>query len=472
LRQFLSRDRWLDRWLKLTSVFDSLWSGLRYFFSREYWADKWAKLIRVLGALWQALLARYQAAKAAKARILIFTIPLVLLALVLVGGSTLLLRLFFLSVLIPLVSYLWALLNIRGISAQSEEPPDHCQVGDQFQQEITVTNNSRIPKLWLEIKGDSDMPGEHNATLLNLSPRATQRWQSVFNCERRGSYSVGSVMATATDPFGFFSLRHRLGELHRIVVYPATFDLPLFKLSSFSDFGYGSSHQSVSLISPNASSVREFAAGDSLHHIHWPSTAHTGKFMVKVFDVDRSYGVSKTIWVIIDMEENSHLGEGKETTEEYAVTIAASLIKKHLESGMRVGMMASGDQIGLFPPERGEEHFGRMMEALAIMKATGGTPVRQVILERTEHFSYDSVVVIVTPSATWQLVDSIRLLRNRVESVVAVLLDATSFGGNADLANIARGLSLAGVQVHIVRQGDELAKALDNRFSLLQARYL
>jgi len=194
--------------------------------------------------------------------------------------------------------------------------------------------------------------------------------------------------------------------------------------------------------------------------------------MVKVFDADRSYGFSKTIWIIVDMEEAAHLGEGDETTEEYVVTITASLIKKHLDSGMRVGMITSGEQPCLFPPTRGEEHFERMMETLALIKATGRIPIHQVILEQLGYFSHDAIVVVVTPSTNWQTVDAIRLLRNRVESVVTVLLDAASFGTETDDASIARSLRTAGGQVYIIRQGDELARALDNRLSLLQARYI
>jgi len=194
--------------------------------------------------------------------------------------------------------------------------------------------------------------------------------------------------------------------------------------------------------------------------------------MVKLFDADRSFNTSTTVWVIVDMEEACHLGQGEEATEEYGVTIAASLIRKHLENGMRVGMAASGDQSYLFPPERGEEHLWRMLEALALMRATGEVPVGQLIREQMGHFGDNSVVIIVTPSATGRLVDATRQLKNRVESVVAVLLDAGSFGGDTGATNIARSLSLAGVQVYVVRQGDELARALDNRFSLLHAQHV
>lgn len=402
-----------------------------------------------------------------KTRAIIFIVPIVLLTLALVGGSSLLLRLFFFTLLVLLVSYLWAIIGIRHISTQAEKPPERCQVGEQFQQEFTVFNNSRIPKFLLKIEENTDLGGEHSPQVLNLLPGSSHCWQSTVACRHRGRYSVSSVLATATDPFGLFSRQRRLGKPHSIIVYPATIDLPLFKLASSTDFGYGSGQRSISRISPDASSVREFVAGDSLHHVHWHTTAHTGKLMVKVFDADRSQGSSKTVWVVLDMQEASHFGEGEETTEEYGVTIAASVVRKYLESGMWAGLMASGDETYLFPPERGEEHLWHMLEALALIKATGKVSVSQLISEQMERLKGDSMVVIISPSPTGQLVDVIRQLRNRVSSVVVVLLDAASFGGDTDATEMVHPLSAMGVQVYVVQQGDELARVLSDRFSLL-----
>jgi len=405
-------------------------------------------------------------------RTILFILPLVLLALAFVGGSTLLLRLFFVSVLVPVVSLLWTTLGIRGVSAEAEPPPEHCQVGERFQQRITVTNNSRIPKLWLRVEESTDLPGHREPAVLNLPRWSSHEWQSTFTCQRRGRYHLGSVTVTATDPFGLFSRHCTVGEPHSILIYPATMDLPLFKASSFNEFGYGSGYQAISMISPNASSVREFVNGDSLNHIHWPGTAHTGKLLVKVFDSDRSYDGSKTVWIMLDMQEASHVGHGDENTEEYGVTIAASLARKHLQSGMRVGLLASGERPYVIPPERGDDHLWRILEALALMRAVGEVPVGRVISDHMEYLRGNSTVIIVTPSITGGLAEATRQLRNRVDSIVVVLLDPASFGGETSMANAARNLSTSGVQVYVVRQGDELARALDNRVSLLHARFM
>ncbi len=407
-----------------------------------------------------------------KSLIILFAVPLVLLTLAVVGGSSLLLRLFLLSVLVLLISYLWTRLGIRGIGVQIRKTPDHIQVGECFDEEITVFNSSKIPKLLLRLEENTDLPGHHNLSVVNLSPGSSHCWQNEVYCRRRGQYNLGSVTATITDPFGLFSRHRSLGETHRILIYPATMELPFFESLSLNDFGYSSGHRSISQISPNASSVREYTPGDSLNHIHWHSTAHTGDLMVKVFDADRSRNSSESVWIIIDMCQASHLGEGEETTEEYSITIAASLIKKYIDNGMRVGLAAAGDQPYLLPPERGEQHLWRMLETLALMKASGKVTIDQLISDEIEHFKGDSTTIIITPSDTEQVMAAIRQLKNRGNLTVAVLLDSASFGGTLSSIHTARSLTLTGTQVYIVRKGDELARALDSRVSPSHTRYI
>jgi uncharacterized protein (DUF58 family) len=408
-----------------------------------------------------------------KIRWIIFIVPLVLLLVALVSGADLVLRLFFVSLLALLIGYLWTLFGLRGIRARMGDLPDRCQVGEEFEEKVTVLNNSRIPKLFLTMRENTDWPGHHSISALNLPPVGSFLWQRDVQCRRRGKYILGSLTATVTDPFGLFSRQRELGEPHSILVYPATLELPFFTLSSSAtDFDYGSSHRSISRISPEASSVREFTTGDSLSHIHWRSTAHTGKLMVKTFDAEHSRNGSKSVWVLPDMDRAANVGEGGESTEEYGVTIAASLAMKYLDRGVPVGLAASGDQRFLFPADRGEVHFRRLLEALALMKATGEVTVDRVISEASDLFKGNSAVIIITASATEKLTSAVRHLQNRGNSAVVVLLDSASFGSTVSSLNLVRSLSIAGVPVYLVKKGDDLARALDGRATLAHARFV
>ena len=135
-------------------------------------------------------------------------------------------------------------------------------------------------------------------------------------------------------------------------------------------------------------------------------------------------------------------------------------------------VIASSVQYDLFPLGTGSQHLSQMMEALALMKATGKVPINQLISDEAERFGTNSIVIVITPSAKEQVATSLRRLKSLGVSVIAILLDSVSFGGTIRAENTAYSLIASGLQVHIVRHGEELARALDNRAFIPRARYI
>lgn len=398
-----------------------------------------------------------------KIRIVIIIVPLLILTLALATGSILLLRLFYFSLFVLLLSYLWAFFSLHGIKIRFSKSTERSQVGEWFDEEIIVFNKSRLPKPMITVQENSDLPGHENILSFNISPRSSHVWQTRVYCRRRGQYSLGTFTATATDPLGFFTLRRGFGEPQSIIVHPATLELPSFQPESRISLGYGPSRWFLSEASPNAARVREYASGDTLNRIHWQSTAHTGKLMVKVFDPDRLRYTSKNVWLILNMHQAAQSELGVEATEEYCITLAASLIKKYIDNRKPVGLIASGDRSYFFPPDTGDEYLLQMLENLALMKATGEVPVDQLISQEMEHFETSSTVIIITPSTDDQIAETIRYLDNRGNLVIVILVDSISFGGTVNAASTVKRLLSSGAQVYLVRCGQDLARALNSR---------
>jgi uncharacterized protein (DUF58 family) len=395
-------------------------------------------------------------------KIVIFSVPLALLALALLGGSILLLRVFFLSVLIIGISYLWARFSLYKLNASLAEPPDHLQVGDSFQRLATISNPSLLPRFWLEIRDNADISGHPESTIASIRGHSNYSWQTPFHCIKRGRYHIGPVTIEATDPFGLFSTHCTLGEAHDVTIYPTTVDLPLLRFVPSGEIGHGSGYQSVSHISPNASSVRESTSGDGLHYIHWPSTARAGKLMVKTFDADHSHNASKTTWVLLDMNEESHFGRGQDATDEYAVTLAASVAKRYLRNGMKVGIIAASQEPTFVIPERGESQLWRILESLALVKTDWKAKLGDIVGQHLDSMRDNPLVVIIGTSATEGLMDTVRQLRNRAGSIVVILLDVSSFGGRPISMDITRTLTWSGAQVFTIRKDDDLARVLNS----------
>ena len=398
--------------------------------------------------------------------ILIVVIPLLILIIALAGGFTLLWRFLIFVVAVLAMSYFWSRLSIGGVDIKVDEAPAILQVGDYFKQGFTLINRSKIFTPLIEAQEDTDLPGYRNEIAVNLPSQGFHSWRTGVYCRRRGQYSLGTFRVKATDPLGIFPTERYSGRWQQVLVYPAVLELPFFEAIPQTGLGTGPKRWFASEAGPNASRVREYVNGDSLRHIHWHTTAHTGNLMVSEFDPDRSsYRTFTEFWIVLDMHHAFQLGHGDETTEEYGVTIAASLAKKYLDGGKRVGLITAGSRHYAVSPESGDEHMQYLLKSLTLLQATGEVPVDELLSSSAENFDAGSSVIIIMPSVNRGIAAPMRHVLNRNVKVTVILLDSFSFGGGISPTNNARDLSASGFNVYTVRQGMEITRALDGRLA-------
>jgi len=394
------------------------------------------------------------------------------LALALVGGATMLWRLFMFLVVLLAISYGWLRLLVRQVEGRIEKIPQFCRVGDYFEESFTVVNHGRLPMLLFEAEEDTDLPGYRNDVKFSLPSWGSYTWRTRDLCRHRGQYRIGSLKAKIFDPLGFFYVRQELTDTKYFNVLPATIDLPYFQVLPRREPGLNTRRWFAGEPGHNASRVREYISGDSLRYIHWHSTAHKGQLMVKEFDPDftRTYAFSD-VWIILDMHGGSNFGSNEETTTEYGITIASSLVKKYLDDDKKVGLMASGNHSYLFMPDSGIEHEQRISQSLAVVEPSGVVPVSNLITSQEERITQGSAVIVISPAGFPVLGMPLRRLINRGVAVTAVLLDAASFGGKIAASDTARPLNADGIHVYIVRRGEEISRALDIRYMSSSTRF-
>jgi uncharacterized protein (DUF58 family) len=398
-----------------------------------------------------------------KVKSVVIIIPVLLTLLGLITGSSLLWQLVIFFVVILIFSYLWLIINTRGIEVSIKNLPENSRVGDWFEEEIIVSNNSIIPKHGLRVSGVSDLPGYENSVFLDLSREDSYSWKSRIKCLRRGLYSLGTVGISASDPLGLITLNRVSGEVRKLLVFPETLALPFFEPETHVGTDYGIGQLLRSETSSTIGQVREYTSGDTLNHIHWPSTAHMGTLMVKVFENDQMRYQAQNVWLVLNMRREDHVLTREESTEDYTVTIASSLLNKYQDAGEETGLLMAGDRRYVFMPGSDDEFRYRADEALARIQAAGKESIGHLISEEINRFDRDSVVIIITPFIEEDLIQNVHTLRNRGCLVVVILLDSASFGGRPGNLKTARNLSAAGAQVYIVRKGDDIARILDSR---------
>lgn len=353
------------------------------------------------------------------------------------------------------LAWLWARMNSRGLQVTVERPVDRLQVGQEFYERITIKNNSWFGKLWLEVDDPCNMPGYNAKQILTLGPRESQTWRTNTLCRLRGLYSIGPLSITTGDPFGFFSHTTTYGRPSSVLIYPRASELPNFYVPPANLPGEGRFRKRTHYVTPNASGVREYAAGDSFNRIHWPTVARTNNLMVKLFELDPA----SDIWILLDLERKVQVGEGEDGTEEFAVKVAASIARYFLVANRSVGFISFGDKLFVEEAERGAQHFTRILEALALSRAEGDVPLAALINEESKRFGRHTTVVVITPSVSEDWVGALQFLGERGVKVAAVLLEPSTFGGEENSLMVFGALAASDVYTYLVRHTDDLMDA-------------
>jgi uncharacterized protein (DUF58 family) len=376
------------------------------------------------------------------------------------------------------ISFIWSRLCLTGVVVDRKPRSLRAQVGRTYEEIISLQNNSRLTKLWLEIRDLSELPGHRASSVTtNVGSRQMKEWLVRTICTRRGRFRIGPIELRAGDPFGLFPRIENLEREFHILVLPKTEKIREFPFPSGRLPGGDALRQRTHQVTPNASGVRDYVPGDSLNRIHWRSTARMRRLIVKEFEFDPQ----AEVWIILDAEEAIHYGTFEErspdlvsgvvhgdfdlprSSEEYAVAISASLAMHLAERDRAVGFVAQGAARHVLQSDRGEAQLFHILESLAVLKARGQFSLEELLKIEGPRIPRGASVVVITPSVEPSALSAVRELKRCGLAPVLVLLNSFSFGGIKGSYKIAYAAQSEGIPVRMVRYGDSLTEALSQR---------
>lgn len=408
---------------------------------------------------------------------LLAALALLVVIAALATDNALLLRLGYVLVGVFLVAFCLSWTSVRWLDIGRRTRARRTEVGGLCEESFTIVNRGWIPKPWLEMQDHSDLPG-HRASraLTTLGAGRTRSWVAKTRCRHRGIFTLGPMTVAGGDPLGMFRFERQFPQTAPFVVYPRTVPLPGLDLSSGYLPGGPAAQRRAQFTTTNVRGVRHYEPGDAFNRIHWRTTARRGRLFTKEFELDPV----ADIWLVVDMERGVHVGQPlpvrddapvlpwqereaevlEPLTEEYAVTIAASLGRRFLDAGKSVGLVAHGQRRLMLQPDRGDRQIGKMLAHLAVLRAAGQADLAQVLTTEGHEFSRHMNVVCITPSTTLDWVEALRALRYRGVAGLAVVIEASTFGDAEPSDAVLAALAARNVPARRVRNGDDLALAL------------
>jgi uncharacterized protein (DUF58 family) len=355
--------------------------------------------------------------------------------------------------LIIVLSYAWSWWSVRGIYLRPRPKLFRSQVGSYLRERMEIENLSWLPKPWLELHDASDHPEHNLSQVLSLGPLGRHVEEVRTGCRQRGQFTLGPIWLASGDPFGLFPRERQVFGPSTLVVLPATVQLPSFGRLPGELPGGSLQGERVHFTTPNVATVRDYQPGDSYNRLHWPSTARLGKLVVKEFELDPF----SDVWIVLDLDRRIQVGLDEDSTEEYAVTAAASLARHFLVRERAVGIVTQGHRL---PADRGPRQLLRILEVLAVARPHRGQSLEELLLAQAQSFGRGDNAIVVTAAADSGWIAICRDLALRGVRFSAILLDGSTFGAAPSNAALVEELSAPGVPTYVVRHGADLAACL------------
>ncbi|MHB0878718.1 MAG: DUF58 domain-containing protein [Anaerolineae bacterium] len=379
-------------------------------------------------------------------------------------------RILYLFTILIVIGLVWSGGAVLSLSVEREPAARMLHVGDMLSERVTIRNRSILPQMWVAVDDDSDMPHHLLRQVLSyIGPRSSRQFLLRTVALRRGRYHLGPTVLTGGDPFGIFRTRRRIGSGASVVVYPRVYALESFGVLAGVLQADTRRMRRSSDPTTDVSSVREYRPGDEFRRIHWLSSARQGRLISKEFE----HSPGGDVWIVLDMQGKAQAGsllklapagefapldpagwpEIEPATEEYAVSMAASVAAHFLRADRAVGFVSNEEAPYVSMPDRGERQLARILDRLAVARADGRLPLQRVLEREAHRFRRFDTVVTITPSDDEGWLYAAQNLALRGIRVLAVVVDRASFDERIGGGRLSQSVSAHGLPVCPIEKG-------------------
>lgn len=384
-----------------------------------------------------------------------------------VFGQRDMLRVALLITALPLLSALSVSRTRFRLSCTRRLEPSRIAAGEDATAFLHVQNVSALPTglLLVEDRVPVTLGSRPRFVVDRLAPHAAREVSYVLRSDVRGRYPVGPLVVRIADPFGLCSLERAFSQRDTLVVTPTIEPLPSVNLSG--DWaGQGDSRaRSVAAAGDDDVAVRDYRRGDELRRVHWPSTARHGMLMVRREEQPWESRCS----VLLDTRPGAHRGQGRDSTFERAVVLAASVGVNLGRRGFEVRLLGpEGPEVTSAahdPATLASDSEGLLLDALAVVDTAPHDRVDALPDAARRHGDALLVAVLghISPDDAERLVRA----RHSTAASVAVLLDVadwlpdhdgTAVHLRADLDHATQMLRAAGWRTVTLRRGELLSQ--------------
>lgn len=347
----------------------------------------------------------------------------------------------------PVLALAWVSLSARPVRLERHARGGRQLEGSDVAVDLRLAVEGHVPPPPIRVVEQVSRVGER-ATEMEGRGR-TRYGRYVLRALPRGRYAVERALAVVEDPFGLARREHVLDVTGSLLVYPRHVELGrLFSERGLRDPG----GRKLLLHRPagyDLHHVREYAQGESLRRVHWPTTARRSRLMVKELqDAPRD-----EVAVVLDADGTTQTGETFDT----CARAAASVVYAHARRGRRTVLVVTGRRPETAEVASADADWAAALDLLAAAAPDGRRSLATAIADDTGAATRALELVLVTAAVSPALADRLvqRSLAHRRASVVFVDRRPVRVPDPQLLR-----LSAAGIPLAVLRPDDDLAAVL------------
>jgi len=312
---------------------------------------------------------------------------------------------------------------VRGIEVERRAPAEAFQ-GQTVRVSLVVSNRSRGLRFALDLR-DEHLEAVR-AFVPKISPREDVIVETTRAAARRGVHEASAVVVGSAAPFGVAERRRRLVVASPTVVYPRLVRLDELSFLESAPTPERAMHSTPRRgTGPEYLGIREYRVGDSMRHIHWPSSAHHGALMVREFEREQTRRLAVAIDAVTDLAV-----AGGPTPLDLCCSVAASVAFAARGAGQGVRLLSA---VGGRAVAVSRTDPAATLRWLAELRPGGGLSITELVDRLGEEVLGAATLLLAMP--TWRandpaaLGEAIAELVPRVPRVVAVLVEVHTFEG-------------------------------------------
>lgn len=370
-------------------------------------------------------------------------------------GELDLLWLMLLLAALPLLALIYLLVARPRIDHERTLEPPMMPIGETARAVLRVLNNSPAQSSALRFSDAAEAPVGGGASF--VIARGFGRWHQAvgysMEATSRGRFTVGPLIAQATDPFGLATRTvTSSGENSVLRVTPHVWRLNGLPGGAGLGAAGDATPQRIGQAGTDDVLVREHRHGDDMRRVHWKMSAKRDDLMVRL--EEHPWDPSSTL--IVDTRRSAHPDHSPRGSLEWAVSAVASVGQTLLNGRFRLSIVAPSGVVFESGHSVGPVAQQRMLEALTDLAPSEQSGLSSAVTD-PEALTTSASIIAATGLLGAADAAALSAAGSRARSLVALVPDAAAWGApSKDHVDACRLLRSRGWRVETFSPGENV----------------